>query len=101
MREAHKNKNQNFMWKCIVKWTEKGRHWVSAQGAPFSTNFIFCNPYSYYSRFFFFFFITFDVFFLAPISMLRFSAPFPTPLTPLDPFRFLYVFVNFLVPFLS
>ena len=38
-------------------------------------------------------------FFLAPISMLRFSAPFPTPLTPLDLFRFLYVFVNILAPF--
>ena len=31
--------------------------------------------------------------------MLRFSAPFPTPLTPLDPFRFIYVFVNILAPF--
>ena len=31
--------------------------------------------------------------------MLRFSALFPTPLTPLDPFRFLYVFVNILAPF--
>ena len=38
-------------------------------------------------------------FFLAPISMLRFSAPFPTPLTPLDQFRFFYVFVNILAPF--
>ena len=46
-----------------------------------------------------FFFHYLRCFFLAPISMLRFSAPFPTPLTPLDPFRFLYVFVNILAPF--
>ena len=70
---------------------------VCSRGALFH-NFIFCNPYSNYSRFFFFF-ITFDVSFLAPISMLHFSAPFPTPLTPLDPFRFLYVFLNILAPF--
>ena len=88
-----------------VKWTEKGRHWVSTQGAPFSTNFIFCNPYSYYSRFcfclfgFFFFFITFDVSFWHPFLCSVLVPPFPTPLTPLEPFRFLYVFVNILAPF--
>ena len=70
------------MWKCIVKWTEKRRHWVSAQGAPFSTNFIFCNPYSYYSRFFFFFSLPsmflFGTHFYAPFQC-PISNPFDAP----------------------
>ena len=54
---------------------------------------------AFFFFFFFFFFHYLQCFFLAPISMLHFSAPFPPPLTPLDPFRFLYVFVNILAPF--
>ena len=82
------------MWKCIVKWTEKGRHWVSAQGAPFSTNFIFCNPYSYYSRFFFFF-ITFDVSFWHPFLcsvLVPHFQPLWRPLIRSDFFTFLRIF---------
>ena len=71
---------------CKMNW--KG----NLKGAPFSINFIFCNPYSYYSRFFFH---CFRCFFLAPISMLRFNAQFPTLLTPLNQFRFLYVFCEY------
>ena len=38
----------NFMGKCLVKWSEKGRHWVSTWGAPLSsTKFLFAVLYSY------------------------------------------------------
>ena len=82
---------------CKMNWKEASLG-VCSRGALFH-KFYFCNPYSYYSRFFFFFFHYLRCFFLTPISMLRFSAPFPILLTPLDPFRFLYVFVNILAPF--
>ena len=84
------------MWKCIVKWTEKGRHLVSAQGAPFSTNFIFCNPYSYYSSFFFFFSLPSMFLICHPFLCSVLVPHFQPSLTPLDPFRFLYVFVYIL-----
>ena len=78
---------------------------VCSRGALFHKLHFFAIPilitpvFVFVWLFFFFFFHYLRCFFLAPISMLRFSAPFPTPLTPLDPFRFLYVFVNILAPF--
>ena len=103
MREAHKKEIKISYENALENELKRGVIGCLLKGRPFpqiSISF-FAIPILITPGFFFFFFFFFHYlrcFFLAPISMLRFSAPFQTPLTPLDPFRFLYVFVNILAP---
>ena len=96
MREVHKKKKKKkskFHVKMHCKMNWKGASLgVCSRGALFHKFHFLAIPTSYYSRFFFHYL---RCFFLAPISMLRFSAPFPTPLRPLirsDFFAFLWIF---------